>query len=142
MFRCLGFLRDFVDSILFCNIFRTMHFPKYQLIACNMQYNIIPYCIIWYHIVWYGIILYDMLSYCMIWYHILSYFIIFYSIFHNFTEKSIKCTFWPGFLPLQGTPTGKNNGFLHHVSLFYRKIYKMHILVRIFAPARHTHRRK
>ena len=27
------------------------------------------------------------------------------------SEKSIKCTFWPGFLPLQGTPTGENNGW-------------------------------
>ena len=32
--------------------------------------------------------------------------------FHIFTEKSIKCTFLSGFLPLQGTPTGENNRFL------------------------------
>ena len=43
--------------------------------------------------------------------YILHYFIIFYTILHNHTDKSIKCTFWPGFLPLQGTPTGKNNVF-------------------------------
>ena len=44
--------------------------------------------------------------------------IIFYIILHNFTEQSIKCTFWPGMLPLQGTPTGKNNGFLLYFTLF------------------------
>ena len=54
-------------------------------------------------------------------YNILSYFIIFYSIFHHFTEKSIKSTFWPGFLPLQGTPTGENNGWgiiLYNMALY------------------------
>ena len=40
------------------------------------------------------------------------FFIIFYTILRHFTEKSIKCTFWSGFLPLQGTPTGENNEFL------------------------------
>ena len=55
----------------------------------------------------------------MFFYNILSYFIIFYSIFHYFTEKSIKSTFWPGFLPLQGTPTGENNVFLFFFIRFY-----------------------
>ena len=123
------------------------HIIQYGIIL----YNMVSYCTIWYHIVQYDIILYNMVSYCTIWYHILPYFIIFYSMFHHFTEKSIKSTFWPGFLPLQGTPTGENNWFLsyfiifyhilQYVSSFYRKIDKMHILARIFAPARHTHRR-
>ena len=39
------------------------------------------------------------------------FFIICYTILRNVTEQSIKCTFWPGFLPLQGTPTGENNLF-------------------------------
>ena len=77
------------------------------------------------------------------------FFIIFYTILRHFTEKSIKCTFWSGFLPLQGTPTGENNGFLLDFIIFYsifhhftKKIHKINILARIFAPARHTHRRK
>ena len=69
-------------------------------------------------------------------------FIIFYMILLNFTLKSIKYTFWPGFLPLQGTPTGKNNGFLSYVTLFDREIYKIHIWARNFAPARNTDRQK
>ena len=32
----------------------------------------------------------------------------FYSISLYFILKSIKCTFWLGMLPLQGTPAGKN----------------------------------
>ena len=42
--------------------------------------------------------------------------------FHHFTEKSIKCTFWPGFLPLQGTPTGENTSFL--LFIFYTMLHK------------------
>ena len=70
---------------------------------------------------------------------------VFYDILHYFTEKTIKYTFLPGFLPLQGTPTSENNEFyniLHYFSSFYRQIDKIGILARIFAPARHTHRRK
>ena len=63
-------------------------------------------------------------------------------ILHEFTDKSIKCTFWLGLLPLQGTPTGKNNGVLIHFTLFYRTIDKMHILARNVAPARNTDRQK
>ena len=46
-------------------------------------------------------------------------FIRFYTILLIFTLKSIKYTFWPGFLPLQGTPTGENNGFLLYFTLFF-----------------------
>ena len=37
--------------------------------------------------------------------------IIFYNMLHHFTLKSITCTFWPGILPLQGSPTGQKNGW-------------------------------
>ena len=36
----------------------------------------------------------------------------FYSISLYFILTNIKCTFWLGFLPLQGTPTGKNSCFI------------------------------
>ena len=56
-----------------------------------------------------------MVSYYTIWYYILHYLIIFYTIQYNFTDKYIKCTFWPGMLPLQGTPTGNNNVFFYYI---------------------------
>ena len=46
-------------------------------------------------------------------------FIRFYMIVFVFTLKSIKYTFWPGFLPLQGTPTSANNRFLLYFTLCF-----------------------
>ena len=48
----------------------------------------------------------------------------FYSISLYFILKSIKCTFWLGILPLQGTPTGKNKVFLLYYTLFYINLQK------------------
>ena len=45
-------------------------------------------------------------------------FIIFYIMLHHFTLKSIKCTFWPGILPLQGSPTGQKNCFSYYFTCF------------------------
>ena len=79
------------------------------------------YCTIWYHIVQYGIILYNMVLY----------FTLFYNILHYFTEQLIKCTFWPGFLPLQGTPTAKNIWRLQianwNLNMFSTFLYKCEI---------------
>ncbi len=48
-------------------------------------------------------------------------FIIFYTCLLNFTLKFIKYTFWPGILPLQGSPTGQNNVFF---IIFYADLHE------------------
>ena len=103
------------NMVSYCTIW--YHIVQYGIIL----YNMISYCTIWYHIILYyiNIILYyisPLLSadagcyICPCKAHPPAKIMVFYIIVHYFTDKSIKCTFWPGFLPLQGTPTGKNNG--------------------------------
>ena len=116
----------------YCTIW--CHIAQYDILL-----NMISYCTIWYNIVQYDIILYTKIMgvYYILHYftyvyrkidkmHMLArnfaparntdrqkscFFIVFYTILHDFAEQSIKCTFLPGILPLQGTPTGKNNGW-------------------------------
>ena len=104
----------------------------------TILYNMVPYCTIWYHIVQYGTILYNMIPYCTIWYHIVQYAIWYHICFFRglcIKDAQQKITTEIYTLSLHDAlPI-----FLRH---FTEQNNKMHILVRIFAPARHTHRRK
>ena len=47
------------------------------------------------------------------------------TILHYFTDKSIKCTCWPGILPLQGSPTGNKKDVLQFFTICYTLLHDL-----------------
>ena len=145
--------------ISYCTIW--YHIVQYGTIL----YNMVSYCTIWYHIVQYYIILLIILYYNILYYIIgvgegsTAYFIpgrVGWGVGPR-QIRVCRLSVPPPATHPRPTPTnGSIHGsiqdrsrvdpgiyhILHDLTTFYTKIDKIHMLARIFAPARNTDRRK